>query len=164
MWKECKVCNNYLISDDGEVMNKHTKKLLKQKLDKHNELNVGLSMGKRGLRKWIAVHRLVAEAYLPNPDNLPEVIHIDGNSINNEVNNLKWATSKERFTHSKSLKTIPDDSGDRSPNSKLTFSQIQYCRLMYKPKDRLYGCKALAKRFGVSKSTMSYVLNNKTYK
>ena len=154
MWKECTINNNYLISNNGDVKHKITNKILKQKLDKDNYLSVGLSMGARGQRKTVMVHRLVAEAFIPNPDNLPWVQHKDGNTIDNHVDNLEWAV------HKKSIK----DEGTLSPNSKLTDNQIQYCRLMYKPKDKLYGCRALAKRFGVSKSTISYVVNNKTYK
>ena len=163
MWKECKSCNLYLVSDEGEIKRKDSDKVLKQKLDKNNYLNVGLSMGSKNHTKHRFVHRLVAEAFIPNPENKPLVRHIDGNPVNNCVENLKWVTAKENVAYSIKTGAKEDDHGSLSCNSKLSPNEISYCRKMYQPRNKLYGCNALAKRFGVSKSTMSYILNNKTY-
>lgn len=111
----------------------------------------------------MSVHRLVAEAFIPNPENKPQVNHVDGDTTNNCVDNLEWVTAKENIAHSIITGLKPDDRGDLSCNSKLASNEISYCRKMYQPRSKMYGCNALAKRFGVSKSTMSYILNNKTY-
>ena len=155
MWKDIKECNSYEISSYGEVRRKDTGKILKQKLDTNNILMVNLSMGSRGDAKYFIVHRLVAEAFVPNPNNLPWVKHIDGNIINNEACNLEWVDSKWNCTKSHT---------HISYNSRLTKEQAQYCRSVYKPRDKQYGLSALAKRFNVANSTMSYILNNVTYK
>lgn len=154
MWKECDVCKSYEVSKYGDVRNKHTKKILKQKLDKSNCLMVNLSFGARGKSKYFIVARLVAQAFVPNPYNLPWVRHIDGNIINNEASNLEWVDSK----WSSQMR------GENSYNAKLTKEQVNYCRNVYIPRDKEYGLTPLAKRFNVSNSTMSYVLNNVTYK
>lgn len=154
MWKECSVCSNYEVSKYGDVRNKQTGKILKQKLDKSNCLMVNLSLGKRGNAKYYIVARLVAMAFVPNPMGYTWVRHIDGNPLNNMVSNLEWTESKWSV----------QSRGEQSHNSKLTKEQVQWCRDMYKPKDKNYGCSALAKKFGVSNSTMSYILNNITYK
>lgn len=54
---------------------------------------------KNGARKMHAVHRLVAEAFIPNPDGLPIVHHIDENPKNNKAENLQWCTQKENVHH-----------------------------------------------------------------
>lgn len=59
----------------------------------HAELNM------RGVHKGKKIHRLVAEAFIPNPDNKREVNHIDGNKHNNTVENLEWVTSSENQLH-----------------------------------------------------------------
>ncbi len=163
MWKECSVCSNYEVSKYGDVRRKETKRILKQNLKKDNYLEVSISMGSRQNVKHYLVHRLVAEAFIPNPENKPQVNHKDGNTTNNQVTNLEWVTNQENITHSIITGLKPNDRGENSCNSKMTKEQVQWCRDMYKPRDKEFGCRALAKMFNVSKSTMSYILTNKTY-
>lgn len=57
-------------------------------------------LGKDGVNTRFSVHRLVAQAFIPNPDDLPQVNHIDGDKTNNRVDNLEWCTEKENYWHS----------------------------------------------------------------
>lgn len=68
-------------------------KILKQRLQNSGYLTVNLSKDGKGLNK--TVHRLVAEAFIPNPEGLPEIDHIDGDKTNNAVENLQWISHVE---------------------------------------------------------------------
>lgn len=164
MWKECKICPSYLVSTEGEVKHKKTNKILKPKIDKNGYLCVGLSMGARGQRKMAFVHTLVAEAYVPNLYNYPYVQHYDHDKTNNNYTNLVWATRQMVINNARKLGRKQTDYGSTSPNAKLTDMEILYCRMLYNPNDKEYNCEALAKKFEVAKSTMSYILNEVTYK
>ena len=59
-----------------------------------------VKLNKNGKGKDFKVHRLVAEAFIPNPENKEEVNHLDGNPLNNIVSNLEWCTHQENITHS----------------------------------------------------------------
>ena len=91
IWKDIIVddtLTDYEISSDGRVRNKKTKKLLKLQDDKDGYKIVSLHRPRRKFR----VHRLVAIAFIPNPNNLPYVNHIDEVKYNNIVTNLEWCT------------------------------------------------------------------------
>ena len=79
----------YKISEDGRVWSCYYKKFLNPFDNGHGYLYVALN--KDYTRVKARVHRLVAEAYVPNPNNLPFVVHKDGNKLNNRADNLEWA-------------------------------------------------------------------------
>ena len=73
-------------------------KIIRLRKTKFGYMQVCLRKNNKVLYK--IVHRLVAQAFIPNPNNLPEVNHIDSNKENNCVNNLEWCTSRENKIHS----------------------------------------------------------------
>lgn len=89
--------NKYQVSDTGMVQNKNTGQILKPILKSDGYLAVNLSH--RNKAKMVFVHRLVAEAFIPNPKNLPVVNHIDGNKANPCVANLEWVSFSENSHH-----------------------------------------------------------------
>lgn len=98
---EIKGFNGYYISEDGRIFSSRKSNTLNEmilKEDKDGYLEVGLyADGKRFFRR---VHRLVAQTYLINSNNYPQVNHIDGNVKNNHISNLEWCTCQENMIHS----------------------------------------------------------------
>lgn len=85
--------NNYYIYDNGDVENVTTGKILSGSISAHGYKYYRLS--KDGIKGRFYAHRLVAEAFIPNPNNLPIVNHIDGDKLNNSVENLRKLTRSE---------------------------------------------------------------------
>lgn len=103
IWKDIKGYEGlYQVSSEGRVKSKARngnwkEKILKPVKTKDNYFIVGLC--KNGKSKNKRINRLVAEAFIPNPENKPEVNHIDGNKHNNKISNLEWVTTKENIVH-----------------------------------------------------------------
>lgn len=85
--------DDYEVTRNGEVINKHTGRQPKFQYNTKGYPRVII-----GGKKYF-VHRLVAEKYIPNPENKPQVNHIDGNKENNKVENLEWVTAHENRQH-----------------------------------------------------------------
>lgn len=99
--KEIQGFEKYLITENGTVINSQTNKVLKPCNNGNGYLYV--SLGRKNHRY---IHRLVAEAFIPNPDNLPQIDHIDTDKTNNNVSNLRWVTRKQNINNPITLARI----------------------------------------------------------
>lgn len=87
----------YSIDEFGNVYSFRSKKFLKPTKGNNGYYTIELNV--KGKAKRLLVHRLVAQAYLPNPFNLPQVNHKDENKENNHISNLEWCTAKYNMTY-----------------------------------------------------------------
>lgn len=152
---------HYSVNQFGKVRNDNTNSILKTwKCNGGYEV---IRLGK-GSGTYFKIHRLVAQAFIPNPNNLPQVNHKDGNKLNNNVNNLEWCTQSYNIQHADTngLRSMPK--GENASNAKLTNKQVKWILKHYIPKDETYGGQALAKRFGVCRSTIVHILSGMTFK
>jgi len=95
MWKKLERNKNYSINERGEVRNDATGKIKTPYENRRNGyLTVDLYSGNRSTK--VPIHRLLAEAFIPNPEGKPTVDHKDGNRQNNALDNLRWATYSEQ--------------------------------------------------------------------
>ena len=95
-WRPVEEYPGYYVSDKGRVIGKKGT-ILKQVSKDNDYLIVGVCRDKKC--KSAYVHRLVAQAFIPNPEEKPFVNHIDGDKTNNSVNNLEWVTAWENSDH-----------------------------------------------------------------
>lgn len=115
-----------------------------------------LNMTWRGFTKSVLVNRVVALAFLPNPEGLEQVNHIDGDKANNAVSNLEWSSGSdnEKHAHRTGLKS---GRGSANSNAKLTANDVLAIRASEKT------IQELMSEYGVGRSTISNILNGKTW-
>ena len=122
IWQDIKGYEGkYQISSLGRIKslkrkNVTTTHIIKPRLDKNGYLLINLSMNNH--KNTFKVHRLVAETFIPNPDNLPCVNHKDENKTNNKITNLEWCTVKYNNAYNNRYKRLPQNQLNNTYTSK----------------------------------------------
>ena len=146
---------------------------MKQYINPDGYYLVGLSINNKQFLFYI--QRLVAELYIPNPNNLPEVDHKDTDKSNNHMLNLEWVTHKENvdratenglMKHSENtkLKMSINSFGKNNPNSKLTEEHVKWIRKNYIARHKEFSSKPLSRKFNVSIGCINGIIHNRTWK
>lgn len=132
-------------------------KILKLQNDKDGYKTVELNKNSKGIH--FRVHRLVADAFIPNPENKPEVNHINGIKYDNLLENLEWNTDLENRTHA--IETgLQVQKGIGNGRSKLTEEQVLEIRLIGKS----IFATILAKKYNVSNTVIGNIIKRKSWK
>lgn len=155
--KEIEGYPNYLASDDGTIYNRKTERPLKPQKQWAGYKLVTLT-NDSGKRSSIVVHRLIAKAFVPNPDNLPQVNHINGIKADNSALNLEWVTGSVNVQHAYDTGVRPTLYGEATSGAKLTDSQV----LAIRAATNVTQTK-LADEYGVSASLISMIRAGKRW-
>ena len=89
----------YLVSNTGEVKGVKTGKIRKKNVNHEGYYFIGVSLGSSEEKPCVKIHRAVAETFLHNENNYPVINHIDGNKLNNNINNLEFCTYSDNSQH-----------------------------------------------------------------
>ena len=147
MWKKIKNRSNYSVNENGEIRNDISGKIKSAYVCKGNGYYY-VDLWENNKCKKMQLHRIIAEAFIPNPEDKPTVDHVDGDRKNNRIDNLRWATYSEqnsRFnTHGVRSEKIY---AEKKNGEKIYFNQISEA----------------AKYFGCTISNISQMLKKGTF-
>ena len=162
IWKETNI-HGYFISNLGRLKGR-SGKIIKTYINHEGYCTICLKPnGRTGKAKSLKIHRLVAEAFVLNPNNYLEVNHIDGNKLNNKADNLEWCTSSYNIKHAYNNGLAKAKRGWYHDKSKLTEKDVDYIKSHFIKGDTEFGCRALAKKFSIAYTTISRIIRNLNY-
>ena len=154
----------YQVSNYGRLKSFYGKKgkILAGKFDAQGYSHCALAKNK--VAKMELLHRIIAQTFLPNPENNSVVHHKDHDKMNSCVWNLQWTTHSQNILYAFQSGIMKNPSGVDSHNSKLTAEQVRWIRENYIRNDKKFGAPAFAKYFGVTVGTIYNVVYRRAYK
>lgn len=156
----------YAVSNNGRIkrlynVNNHKKHILGEQLNSQGYATCRLyKKGTNILGIVFRVHRLVALAFIPNPNKKPFINHINSIRNDNCIINIEWCTHKENMVHSFKMGRNFARKGEEANKAKLTMAQVRSIRAILLKGDKQ---ENIAKKFNVDQTTISLIGSNKTY-
>ena len=146
----------YWINAKGEIVGRKGNKIYHRIIDKKGYEKIILKSKQK--TKMLSIHRLVALAFIPNPENKPQVNHIDCDKLNNSVENLEWVTNQENHDHKMKNGLNVNKPLEEHGCAKLTNEQALFIRNSNEKSEDL------AKQFEVSACTIYNIKGNRSWK
>lgn len=162
----------YQVSNFGRIKslikwNISKKKFEKNQLIRKTRINFKgyetIKLSKNGFDKNFQIHRLVAQAFIPNPNNLPQINHKDENKLNNNVNNLEWCTNKYNSNYGTRNTKISNTMSkkiiifDKINNKSMTFNSIKEASIILKLNQNSIRCVASGHRNSLFGLYINYI-------
>lgn len=159
MWKKACGFESYLCNEQGQIYSLISKKIMKTHNDKDGYKQLRLTIEK-GKAITVKAHRLIAQTFIPNPENKPFVNHKNGNKEDNTVLNLEWCTAKENNIHARQTGLLNDCgvNNSRAVCNKETLKEIR--TLIAEGK----GNTEIEKITGISNKVISNIRRGRNYK
>lgn len=148
--------DNYIVFDNGMIFNLHGERMRG-------------AVNRSGYRQGIFNghtrdhHKVIADCFIPNPNNLRDVNHKNGDKLDLRIENLERTTHADNVIHAYNNGLITKQYGENHHAHKLTYKDVEYIRSVYKRGSRTFGGAALARKFGVDRTTISAVVNEETW-
>lgn len=146
----------YFVSEDGKIYSTVTNKWLKPSNNK-GYLRVHPHVNNKHTNLW--VHRLVAEAFIPNPENKPFVLHKDNNPLNNHKDNLCWGTQSENIQQAYNQKRICAK-GENNGQARLCTKAV---KIMREAREKGFTVKDIAGYFKMNRSYVNGILTRRSW-
>lgn len=153
-----KSINKFIVLRNGELR-KLKERIMKPSITEYGYIRYALT--KNSKRVLFRAHRLVAEAFIPNPENKPEVNHKFGDKLDNRVSQLEWATASENMRDAYDNGLIKSRKGAKHHNSKLTDDIVLKIRDLYSKGGFSY--KDLGRKFNIHYSNIGYIIQRKAW-
>ena len=163
-WKQIYLDNkpsNYWISNKGRVWTNKKKTFMKPQRTTDGYLFVHFPYKNKAKRIYLRINRLVAIYFIPNPDNKPEVNHINGDKEDNTVENLEWSTRSENMTHCFRTGLHPSTRGENSHVATHTEKDILYIAKLLE--DPSLSLSDICKITGESKSFVHAIVSRSNW-
>lgn len=146
------------VSSYGKIRNKKSGNLISIWIpETNNYAKFTVRNRPLGIKQTLNMHRVLAVAFIPNPYNLPEVNHKDGNKRNFDLYNLEWTSKSENLIHAKET-GLNKCWGEMHHMAKLTWDDVNYIRSLPNP-----NIEALAFSYGVCVSTIRNILEGRNW-
>lgn len=148
---------NYVSSNGRFKLEKPNKevKYLKTYVGKTGYYNIRMNID--GVSKLCKCHRIIAQHFIENPNNLPQVNHVDGNKLNNSIHNLEWVTNKQNSDHAWANGLIKKQLGEKATKSKLKEKDV------FDILNSKLSISELAKIYNVHKSSIDAIRKGKNW-